>query len=385
MNTKIALLTVDHKVIDARVTHKQAASLASAGFHVGVFACGTEIGTSMLGPVELHAVGKFNPAFSARAKLLPKITTAAAAWQPRMIACHDPIALIGGLRLSRLLRIPLIFDCHELYYESLPSRLPWPANRIVRRLAAWSLAHLARKCDWITVVSPPSQDFYRAARGDDRVTIIHNSPRLEWCPPCSHNVDGPITICHEGNLNTGRGLVQMLEALAIARKRVDVRLMLIGKVEEQDTALFDNTVRRLGIADHLDGPKWVSYDQVGTNIAKCQIGLVAMQPTPNNFKSLSNKLYNYMGSGLAVIGMAGSATGDLIAQHEAGLIVDPTNADDIADAIVKLASDHQLRFALGTNGRQAIEQHCGWHHMAAQLETIYAHVANEQQPTKQSR
>lgn len=372
---RIALVTVGHIVTDARVTQKQAVSLAEIGHQVAVFACGKEVGKSSYKGVELHALRQQAQGLRHRFKLAPRLTGAAIDWKPDVIACHDPIALANVLKARRNLSIPVVFDCHELHFETLPSRLPWPASKIVRSLSAWSLARLGRKCDWITVVSPPSRDFYLNARGDEKVTVIHNSPRAEWCPPCNHSATGTVTVCHEGNLNTGRGLVQMLEALAIARKQADIRLMLIGKVEDQDKALYEQTVERLNVAEHVDGPKWVSYDQVGASIAKCQIGLVVMQPTPNNFRSLSNKVYNYMGSGLPVIGMAGSATGSLIQQYNSGILVDPTDAAQIAASIVKLAADVKLRSSLGKNGRVAIAHELGWEHMALKLKDIYEAIA----------
>lgn len=370
---RIAMLTTGHVVTDARVVHKQAASLAKAGHTVVVFGLEGKPPVDVPG-VDQRVLAKPGGGLPARARLMPRLYHEAVAWRPDVVTCHEPESAVVGLFVKWRLGVPVLFDIHELYHETLSSRLGrW--GPLVRRLTRILLRTEARRCDWLTVVSPASRDFYRAVRYDGRVDMIQNSPIMKFFPLCDQSVAGPLTVAHEGNLGLNRGMVQILEALAIARRQADLKLLIVGRILPREQDIFDQTVRRLDLGEALVFPGWVAYDQIGLHLARAQIGIVCMQPTPNNFLSLSNKIYNYMACGLASIVPAGSASADLVAAHDAGLAVDTTNPQEVAEAFVRLAADADLRRRLGANGRRALETELGWHKMEERLYEIYQELA----------
>ena len=180
-----------------------------------------------------------------------------------------------------------------------------------------------------------------------------------------------MTVCHEGYLGKGRGMSQMLEAVAIAAKEADVRLMLLGRVVPAEIGVFEQLVKDLEITHLVDGPMWIDYSLLGEKIAQAQIGIVAMQPTPNNYLSLSNKLYNAMACGQALIVPKGSASADIVQDYACGVVVDTTKPEEIAEAIVVLAKNADMRQRFGAKGRKAIEEVLGWHRMKDRMRGIY--------------
>jgi len=376
---KIAMLCSGHAVDDARVTYKQAGSLARAGHDVIVF--GQESGDFACPRLTLKRIAPRHASLRKRAGLVRVLAREAIAWGPDVVTCHEPESVVAGLRVRAATGCKVIFDVHELFHESLSSRLIWPLGPAVRAGSIYLLRELGRRVDWVTVVSPPNQRFYGDVRHDGRVDIIHNSPKVDEFLTCSQDTQGPVLICHEGDLNPGRGMTQMLEALAIARRQADVRMLILGRVEKAYQAQYDQLVARHGLADAIEGPKWIKYNLLGQEVARAQIGIVAMQPTPNNYGSLSNKIYSYMACGHATVVPKGSATSDLVLGEQAGIAVDTTNPEAIAEAFVRLAKDPDLRSQLGANGRRAIMEKYGWHKMEERLLDIYAQLERELQQT----
>jgi glycosyltransferase involved in cell wall biosynthesis len=319
-------------------------------------------------------VSPFKIGIRARVSMVPKLAGSVLRWKPDVVTGHEPETAALGLHLRALCGARVVFDVHEVWQETMAERMPRFIRPLARRAFAEALRCIARRVDWITTVSPPIRDFYRAVRRDGRVDIIYNSPLIEVFPLCRQDVEGPVVIAHEGSLNIGRGMLEMLEALAMARRSIEVRLLIVGGVRQWDRAQFDARVSALGLAAAIDSPGWVSYDSIGRLLSQSQIGIVAMQPSTNNYVGLSNKLFNYMCCGLAVIVPEGSATADLVREADCGVAVDTTSAGAIAGAIVKLARDPALRRRLGANGRRAIEQTYGWHKMAERLVEIYAQL-----------
>jgi glycosyltransferase involved in cell wall biosynthesis len=378
---RIAMMTNGHAVTDARVTYKEAVTLAEAGYAVAVFGMGSEDGPTVPG-VKLVPIAPWTTrSLLGRAMLLPALFKAVMRWRPDIIVCHEPESASIGLIVKYLTGAKLHFDVHELYHESLSFSMRPLIRPVVRGLATTLLRFLGRQVDWISVVSPAIRDFYLPLHKHKHVDIIYNSPRPEEFPQCNQDPDGPIRICHEGNLSRNRGMIQMLQALAIATEQVDLRLVLLGKVVLWEQALFDQTLESIGVGKIVEGPQWINYKTLGAAIAESQIGIIAMQPTPNNYLGLSNKLFNYMACGMPLIAPRGSASADLIEKHDSGLVVDTTSPEDIADAMVTLITDVSLRKKLGANGREAIANELGWHVMARRLLEIHACLMEDNETT----
>ena len=65
---------------------------------------------------------------------------------------------------------------------------------------------------------------------------------------------------------------------------------------------------------------------------------------------------------------------ELIKEYNCGLCVDTSNSDEIAEAIVQLCSNAEMRRQMGANGRKAIEDELGWHKMEEVLIRIYSQL-----------
>lgn len=379
---RIVLLCSAHAVTDERVTYKQAASLAKAGHEVIVFGRGGDPQAQVMG-VALRPLGDKREKVEGgmagllnRVRILPKLTMAALASRPDVVTCHEPESAIVGLFVKACIGASVVFDVHEFWNETLSSRMPGRFRSVVRAIITILLKYVGRRCDWITTVSPPMYEFYRSIRHDAGVDIIYNSPVVESFPLCVQDVKGPVTIVHDGYLGCIRGMVQLLEALALARRDVQVRLLVVGRVNPSDQALFDKKVSALGLGDAIELPGWVTYEKVGQLLSRGQIGVVGLQPSPNNYMGLSNKLFNYMCCGQAVIVPSRSATADIVRGADCGIDVDTTCPKDIADAIVTLVKDPNLRKRFGTNGRKAIEATYSWANMEDRLAMIYREIGN---------
>ena len=374
---RITIMCPAHALGDERVVCRQALTLAQAGHEVLVLARHDPEKSPPKHPgLRLEPVGPMTRGASVRARLakiqaLYACYRRACASAPDLLAAHEPETALLGLLISRRKKIPIHFDVHECFDELLASRVSPRLSGWVKRRVWSALSWIARRCDYVTVVSPTTQRQYQAVCGDRRVDIIHNSPPVELFPLCDQAAAGPLTVCHEGWLDLVRGMRQLLQAIALAGQRIPVRLLVVGKLGGGSAALFDSLVKELGIGDRVTVTGWLPYAEVGRVDATAQVGAVTLQPSGNNNGSLSNKVYSYMACGQAAIVPRDSATAELIAQHECGLAVDVTKPEEIAQAIVRLARDPALRQTLGQNGRRAIEQHLGWHVMSGRLVSAY--------------
>jgi len=377
---RVAVMCSAHSLGDERVVSRQALSLAKLGYEVAVF--GRDDPKKVLPrhpqlrlvPVVPMTYGPTLRSRMRRLQALRLFNDAVREFQPDIVACHEPeTALLAVLRLRRL-GCAIHFDVHEYFEELAAARSPSPLRSSMRGLARMGLRAIAARCDWITVVSPPILPLYTDVLGPARVTALYNSHPLEAFPLCNHDTPGPVTVLHDGWLDESRGMRQMLEALVLARRSVDVRLLLVGKVRENCAQQFNDLIRQFDLKAQVEVTGWIPYDRLGETDARAQIGLVALQPTGNNFGGLSNKVYSYMSCGQPAIVPEGSATADLITRCDSGIAVNITQPAAISEAIVTLARDVAMRKRLGRNGRQAMEAELSWDKMEDKLQHGYAEL-----------
>jgi glycosyltransferase involved in cell wall biosynthesis len=61
----------------------------------------------------------------------------------------------------------------------------------------------------------------------------------------------------------------------------------------------------------------------------------------------------------------------IVRETECGLLVDPSNPDEIAEVLDQLARDASLRRRLGENGRRAVLEKYNWEAEAGRLIQMY--------------
>jgi len=73
--------------------------------------------------------------------------------------------------------------------------------------------------------------------------------------------------------------------------------------------------------------------------------------------------------GKPVIGGRSGGVPDAVLDGVTGLLVEPTDTDDIAAAIIKLLADRDYARRLGENGRRRVEIEMNWDNAAACVRT----------------
>ena len=78
--------------------------------------------------------------------------------------------------------------------------------------------------------------------------------------------------------------------------------------------------------------------------------------------------------GLPVVSTTTGSIPDVVAEGESGFLVPPRDPDALADRIVRLLQDAELRAAMGRRGRHTVEQSYSIDRMVDELEQVYRKV-----------
>ncbi len=361
---KICHITSVHKRNDTRILQKECWSLAQAGHDV-TFIVSDGKSNEIYGNIKIVDIG---PQFSRR---FIRIATSSFRFAREIrklgpfdiIHAHDPELLFLLAFLVDRKRTITIYDSHENLPKQVLGKkyIPRVIRRPISRLVDIIESRLMARCDGLIGVTPGI--LTRLKKYSKNTLLLRNFPRLDIFSPSINQKAERSGVCFVGGVSMIRGALQMAEA---AKKAHQV-IYIIGEYE--DKATKDLVAQKSqGWIDNLG---YHSIGEVRQYLQKYSIGLVVYQPLPNYLDSYPVKLFEYMASGLAVIVSNFPMWSDIVNNSKCGICVDPTNIDDIANAIKYLIENPALCAQMGKNGQIAVREKYSWQEEQSKLYRFY--------------
>ena len=211
----------------------------------------------------------------------------------------------------------------------------------------------------------------------DRITVLHNAvpdplPDLDRtrCP------GKPCHLLFLGHLSARKGVPELLQALASpTMKHLRWRATLAGggPIDE-----FRNLAEDLGIVERLSFPGWL--DQVGVSALCADADVLVL---PSHAEGLAMSVLEGLSHGLAVITTPVGAHSEVIEPEVSGILVPPGDVAALADALVRVIADENLRSRLARGARDRFLEGFDVRRYAARLEQLHAGLFAPQrdQPT----
>lgn len=161
----------------------------------------------------------------------------------------------------------------------------------------------------------------------------------------------PPTVIIVGRLAAAKGHLVLLEAMAQARDAGHpLRLEVIGGGELRDE--IEAAIAAHGLNDMVDLVGEVPPSDVRPRVSDADIFCL-----PSFDEGLPISIMEAMAIGVPVISTYIAGIPELAANNETALVVPPGNVEALAEALVKLSTDAELRDRLVVNARKAVEQH----------------------------
>ena len=272
--------------------------------------------------------------------------------------------------------VPKLLGARVLAYMQEPS--PELAEAIGKgsremRILAFLEQRVLRFADGaITVTDHLRQRFIERGANGSRIAVVLNCatsdaiagavvPTADVTKHEEQHVDqredeAVVAICH-GTVEPRWGHDDILDALAAARFRApQLRLVLTG----EGTAVAAVLARRdrLGLGDIVRWEGWVTEERLGELLKTSDIGIVAQKSSGYSNLVQTTKMYDYWAVGLPVLASRLTATAAAF-DDSTILYFRPNDPADLADKLVQLANDRELRAAYAAAGRTA-DLHVGW-------------------------
>ncbi len=365
---KVAHLTSVHTPADTRITFRECATLALAGYEVVLIAPGAA-GDLPRG-VRLRSVAPARTRFERMTRTMWRIYRAALDERADVYHFHDPELIAVGLAL-RARGARVIFDVHEdipvdIRYKN------WIPAWLRPMIAAGSRIALHAVQGWYSAIVTATPAIARNfPRG--RTVVVCNYPSLEELRAGESDFEKrPRAVAYLGNITALRGAAEMVAALTSAQMAPDIRLMLAGRFEDDE---LEQRLRALPAWRHVEFSGWCARSNVPRLLSSVRAGLLVLQPASSFEDSMPTKLYEYLGAGLPVVVSRSLNCSAIVHEFDCGLAVDPCDVDAIAQAVTFLVNHPDAAQAMGARGRRFVMERCQWNNEAKKLTQLYAEIA----------
>jgi glycosyltransferase involved in cell wall biosynthesis len=201
-----------------------------------------------------------------------------------------------------------------------------------------------------------------------KITIVGNAVDEKEFTPIRSNVRSEKYVLYTGVLRARKGLFDLLEcAEYVCKIYSDVKFLVCG------TGPFSQNLREKVRVKKLErNVKFLGYVDRNKLVELYQNATV--QVIPSHYEGLPTVLLEAMSCGLPVVATDVGGSSDVISTGVDGFLVPPKSPREMADVILKLLADKELRKKIGSNARKTIEKFYTWDNLANNMVECYQNL-----------
>lgn len=363
-----------------------ATELARAGHDVTVIS--PDPRGSAASPVRYHRIEKLS---------MMSVRRALRELRPDVVDVHNMEAVPAAILAARSLRIPAVVTASSAWTTCLFADMfrpghgicvtcsvegvadcfaHRPAAQIGRRVPAIigyaetrrRLA-LVKQAKIVVAHSHASEDLLaRNGVHASRIRVIPNMDEPGFARV--HAPEGELVL-FVGGLTRNKGADSAVEAFALlTARRPHARLVMAGEGHLRPE--LARTAAALGVADKVQMPGYVAHDAIAQLYARAAVVLFPSRAE----ETFGRIIFEAWNAGAPLVATRISAPGELVKDGDTGLLVDPEDPKQIADAMARVLDEPELGARLAANGRAALAAYAPHmvapRYVAAYREAIHA-------------
>lgn len=279
-----------------------------------------------------------------------------------VIVVTSPPLFVGitGIVISKLKRIPMVFEIRDLWPESAIDTGVL-TNSLIIKMAYWFEKVVYNNAVLINCLTPAFKQTLVEKKGVDKskILMIPNASDFSLSETLLNTFDiqqfratlgwnEKLVIIYVGAHGVANHLIQLLETAQIL-KNTNVHFVLIGDGMQKPELVKWTQTNELNNVEFINS---VSKDEVFKYILASDIGTSVLKKV-DTFKTVySNKTFDYMSCKKPILMAIDGVSRDLVEEAQCGVYVEPENPRDFAQKI-ELYLNNQDRIALeGERGYQ---------------------------------
>lgn len=305
--------------------------------------------------------------------------------RPDVIVATSPQFFCGwaGVLVSKLRRRPLVLEIRDIWPESIEA-VGALSNRRLLRLLELLEKWMYRAADHVIPVGQGyRENIQEKVDVSGRCTVITNGVDVQDFQHVDADetfqqqwqLEGKFVCCYIGTIGMAHGLqvVNLAAQILKDQGRDDIRFCIVGDGAMRET--LEQEAKQLGVEEQVAYTGRLSRENVPAVLQRADACLVHLRKTDLFTTVIPSKIFETMAMGCPIIMGVEGESRDIVARANAGIMIEPDSAEELAAAVIKLADDHSLRQQLGGSGRAFVAEHYDRNQLAKQYLDVLSQVA----------
>jgi glycosyltransferase involved in cell wall biosynthesis len=278
--------------------------------------------------------------------------------------------VLPALIIARITkRFKLVYDAHEffagheLFEKHLWRRLTW------LKVEKYAVPRI----DVLITVSEPLGNHYRELYPALKsIEIIRSLPKANaYILSKAQREDQFIRLSFHGYLYPGRGLLQILQALA-ELKNYPFKITFTGEGPLKNQ--LENITRTSGLTDKVAFDPFVESDKLLEKIHDADLGIVLIEADSiNRAHALPNKFFEYIHAAVPVLASNITTLKEYTQKFKVGFVCDPYNKQDIVNTLKNIFDNKALLKEYRLNCIKAAKE-LSWQNESKKLAAVYLNL-----------
>ncbi|SRR6266487_426478 len=294
---------------------------------------------------------------------------------PEVVIVSSPplFNVIAGRIVAWLKRRPLVLRVADLWPESAV-KLGVLHNSLLIRLAEWLEWTTYQQAGFVWTVTEgiyntllqrglSAEHIFLSTNGVDTVKF-HPMPRMQARKELGW--DGRFTVLYAGNHGLAYGMTTILDAAELLQHDADIHFILVGYGVKKAELIEQAKVRYITNITFLDP---VQHERMPLLLGGADVCLIPLRNVPFLKGTLPVKMFEMMACGRPfVLGAKGIARDLVEREANAGIVVEPENAEALVSTILYLRAHPEEAEALGLQGREYVRSYFDYDQITAALD-----------------
>ena len=287
-----------------------------------------------------------------------------------ILLANDLDSLLPFYLVSKLYRLPLVFDSHEIFSE-LPSLTDRPKTKKV-----WKTLErfLIPKIKHFYTVSDGYANWFKKEYGANPAVIrnVPNRTKLNdkqdfiffRLPP---NPNNEKIVMYQGAINMSRGIDKMIEAF----QYIDNCQFWIAGDGPKKTE-YEQMVKDLNLTNRIHFLGNIPPKTLKTITPLAEIGMSMEEDLGLSYRyALPNKLFDFMQAGIPILGTNLPEIKKTIEEYKVGKVIDNHNPKNIANKLQEILNEGKKTYKI--NLQEAAKELC-WENEENKLKLIFEQI-----------
>jgi len=279
------------------------------------------------------------------------------------------------LIISKYFKIPYFVEVNGLILYEMKMFGKSKLNIAVTRLSEKLGYQHAIKIIAVTQgVKKSIMDLYNVS--EEKIVVIQNGANIDSFKPLDKDLINTLNldtssryVLFVGNFAPWQGIENLIKsAPSILREYKNVKFLIVGDGIMKKELI--NITENMGLTDYFIFTGTIPYEEVPLYINASDICVAPFVNKRNKKIGLSPlKIYEYAACGKPIVSSK-IPNLEFLEEKEAGILVNPENPEELAEAILTLLNNDELRESMGRNGRDYVVQNHSWQSIGKKVKEI---------------